>query len=300
MTVRGYRFGAADVEVPPLRDHVVVAYRRGTTIRRGVGGIWTTGTPGPGAVSLLTRAVASRWVWPDDIEVVHVYLPADVLARACRDMYDRDVRDVTLRDEVQADDPAIHRTALMLAQEAELGGPGCGLLVDALACQLAVLLVRAHADVVFDEPAGAGLTSAQERTVRDHVEEHLHERITLDDLATVAGLSRCRFLRRFRRSTGTSPHDFVLDRRVARAQVLARRTGMPLLGHRTEVRVRRPEPPDPGVPRAGGHAAGPVPRLRLMHRPGGVSSRRGTGAAAGCSRRRTPSSPPSPPPRSSG
>ena len=124
VTVRGYRFGASDVEVPPLRDHVVVAYRRGTTIRRGVGGIWTTGTPGPGAVSLLTRAVASRWVWPDDIEVVHVYLPADVLARACRDMYDRDVRDVSLRDEVQADDPAIHRTALMLAQEADARRPG--------------------------------------------------------------------------------------------------------------------------------------------------------------------------------
>ena len=53
--------------------------------------------------------------------------------------------------------------------------------------------------------------------MRDHVEEHLHERITLDDLATVAGIGRCRFLRRFRRSTGTSPHDFVLDRRVARA-----------------------------------------------------------------------------------
>jgi AraC family transcriptional regulator len=229
VTVRGYRFGASDVEVPPLRDHVVVAYRRGTTtIRRSVGGSWTTGTVGPGAVSLLTRGVASRWAWPDGIEVVHVYLTANELETACRDMYDRDVRDVALRDEVRADDPAIHRTVLMLAQEAALGGPGCGLLVDALACQLAVLLVRAHADVVFDEPADAGLTSAQERAVRDHVEEHLHERIALDDLATVAGLGRCRFVRRFRRSTGTSPHDFVLDRRVARAQVLARRTGLPL------------------------------------------------------------------------
>ena len=191
-------------------------------------------------------------MWPDDIEVVHVYLTADVLARACRDMYDRYVSDVSLRDEVQADDPAIHRTALMLAQEAALGGPGCGQLVDALACQLAVLLVRGHADVVFDEPAGAGLTSAQERAVRDHVEEHLHERITVDDLATVAGLSRCRFLRRFRRSTGTSPHDFVLDRRVARAQVLARRTGMP------------------------------VPRLRLRRRDGACGGRpHGANAALG-------------------
>ena len=34
VAVRGYRYGASDVEVPPLRDHVVVAYRRGTTPMR--------------------------------------------------------------------------------------------------------------------------------------------------------------------------------------------------------------------------------------------------------------------------
>ena len=39
VAVRGYRYGASDVEVPPLRDHVVVAYRRGTTpMRRSVDG----------------------------------------------------------------------------------------------------------------------------------------------------------------------------------------------------------------------------------------------------------------------
>ena len=29
VAVRGYQYGASDVEVPPLRDHVVVAYRSG-------------------------------------------------------------------------------------------------------------------------------------------------------------------------------------------------------------------------------------------------------------------------------
>ena len=57
VTVRGYRYGGSDVEVPPLRDHVVVAYRRGTTpMRRSVDGTgWRHGavratsrcSPGP-------------------------------------------------------------------------------------------------------------------------------------------------------------------------------------------------------------------------------------------------------------
>ena len=229
VAVRGYRFGASDVEVPPLRDHVVVAYRRGTTpMRRSVDGTWTAVTLRPGDVSLLTRGVASHWAWPGDIEVVHVYLTADEVATTCREMFDRDVTDVALHDEVRADDPAIHRIAMLIAREAAWGGAGSTLLVDALACQLAVHILRGHADVVFREPEDGGLTSVQERAVRDFVEEHLHERIALDDLAAVVGLSRCRFVRRFRCSTGTSPHGFVLDRRVARAKLLLTRTGMPL------------------------------------------------------------------------
>ena len=229
VAVRGYRYGASDVEVPPLRDHVVVAYRRGTTpMRRSVDGTWTADTLRPGDVSLLTRAVASHWMWPGDIEVVHVYLTADELATTCREMYDRDVAEVTLRDEVRADDPSIHRTAMLIAREASCGGAGSSLLVDALACQLAVHILRGHADVVFRDRQDGGLTSVQERAVRDFVEEHLHQRITLADLAAVVGLSRCRFARRFRCSTGTSPHGFVLDRRVARAKLLLTRTGMPL------------------------------------------------------------------------
>ena len=81
VAVRGYRFGASDVEVPPLRDHVVVAYRSGTTpMQRSVDGTWTAVTLRPGDVSLLTRGVASHWAWPGDIEVVHVYLTADEVA----------------------------------------------------------------------------------------------------------------------------------------------------------------------------------------------------------------------------
>jgi AraC family transcriptional regulator len=39
VAVRGYRYAGSDVEVPPLRDHVVVAYRRETTpLRRNVDG----------------------------------------------------------------------------------------------------------------------------------------------------------------------------------------------------------------------------------------------------------------------
>ncbi|MBA3524837.1 MAG: hypothetical protein H0T85_09865 [Geodermatophilaceae bacterium] len=147
ISVRGYRYRGSDVQVPSMRDYMVVVYRRGSTsMRRKIDGAWATEEVRPGDVSLLTRAEESRWVWPDTIEVLHVYLTQDELAETCRQMYDREVRDVHLRNEVKTDDPAIHRTALLIADEALHGGVGSALLVQSLACQLSVHILRRHAE----------------------------------------------------------------------------------------------------------------------------------------------------------
>ena len=106
---------------------------------------------------------------------------------------------------------------------------GAGSSSDSLSCQLAVHILRRHAHVLFREAADtAGLTFLQERTVRDYVREHLRENIGLNDLAAAVSLSRFHFARRFKQSTGKTPHAYVLEERLARAQVLLRRTSRPL------------------------------------------------------------------------
>ena len=230
VSVRGYRYAGSDVEVPPMRDYIVVAYRRGaTSMRRRIDGSWIREELGPGDVSLLTRAAESHWVWPGEIEVVHVYLTHDELTATCRQMYEREVAEVELLDEVKANDPLIHRTAMLIAAEARHDDAGSRLLVDSLSCQLAVYILRRHAHIVFREPADtAGLTFGQERIVRDYVREHLRRNIALNDLAAAVGLSRFHFARRFKQSTGQTPHAFVMAERLARSQTLLRRTSVPL------------------------------------------------------------------------
>ena len=231
VSVRGYRYAGSDVEVPPIRDYMIVAYLRGkTSMRRRIDSAWIHEMLGPGDVSLLTRAAESHWVWPKNIEVVHIYLTHDELANTCRQMYERDVTDIELHDVVKADDPAIYRTAMLIAHEATQGGAGSRLVVDSLSCHLAVQILRRHADVLFRETEDVdGLGFGQERAVRDYIHEHLKENISLDDLAGSIGLSRYHFARRFRQSTGTTPHEFVLHQRVERAKTLLHRTNTPLL-----------------------------------------------------------------------
>src|SRR5262245_49901799 len=73
-----------------------------------------------------------------------------------------------------------------------------------------------------------GLPPRALRRVRDFIETHLEENISIQTLADVAGLSMCHFARAFKQSEGVTPHDFLVQRRVLRAQELLAGTDLPL------------------------------------------------------------------------
>lgn len=54
--------------------------------------------------------------------------------------------------------------------------------------------------------------------VDDCIQERLHEDLSLTDLSAVAGLSPSYFLRSFKKATGQTPHRYLMDRRLQRAQ----------------------------------------------------------------------------------
>lgn len=66
----------------------------------------------------------------------------------------------------------------------------------------------------------AGLTGACLRRVVGFIDARLHEPLPLTSLAAEARLSAFHFARAFKRTTGLSPHQFVLLRRIERAREL--------------------------------------------------------------------------------
>jgi AraC family transcriptional regulator len=63
------------------------------------------------------------------------------------------------------------------------------------------------------------------RRIERHVDDNLDRQIGLTELAVLAGLSRWYFLRVFQQTAGTSPHDYVMRRRLERARTLLSTTG---------------------------------------------------------------------------
>jgi AraC family transcriptional regulator len=65
--------------------------------------------------------------------------------------------------------------------------------------------------------------------VLDHIDRHLEDDLTLDDMASVACLSRFHFARAFKQAVGQSPCRYVTARRLERAEILLTEGGTPLI-----------------------------------------------------------------------
>ena len=76
-------------------------------------------------------------------------------------------------------------------------------------------------------PDGDGLAPGRLRSVLEHIDAHLARRLVVAELAAVARLSPFHFCRVFRRSTGLSPHRFIVERRIERACTLVRDSDQP-------------------------------------------------------------------------
>jgi AraC-like DNA-binding protein len=69
-------------------------------------------------------------------------------------------------------------------------------------------------------PREEGLSPSQFRRVLAYINERISRTVTLSDLAREAGLSPAYFSQRFKSSTGTSPHQYLMQLRICKAQKL--------------------------------------------------------------------------------
>ncbi|MCL8486268.1 MULTISPECIES: helix-turn-helix domain-containing protein [Bradyrhizobium] len=138
-------------------------------------------------------------------------------------------------------DPVMRRISDALAATKAMHHPHSAILVDAL--RLAMLTRKATQQAECDvhrQPASGNSEGQDSRTVRslqkwrlrrvmEYVDDNLEAKITLGHLAAAAGLSRMHFAAQFRAAVGMRPHDYLLKRRIERAQQLLQRSDLALV-----------------------------------------------------------------------
>jgi transcriptional regulator GlxA family with amidase domain len=101
------------------------------------------------------------------------------------------------------------------------GQPSTLLFVEHVFEALILHLAKTYGGLrLADRPMRGGLPAFQERRVKDMMMADLQSEPSLSELASSCGLSNRHFIRAFKASTGQPPHQWLLHRKIKRAQEL--------------------------------------------------------------------------------
>jgi AraC family transcriptional regulator len=177
-------------------------------------------TFGAGEMCLVPRHFET-WVRTNDLH--YLYLSVGIsdaaLAAACGGTRG----DVELRRVEGLVDARVGALAAAVNAERVAGFPSGRLFLDSVEQALAVALVNGYA--VRHRSVHAhrgGLGSARLRRIKEFVDAKIEDELTLCEMAQAVELSTAYFSRMFRKSTGESPHQFLLRQRVERAKEMLR------------------------------------------------------------------------------
>jgi AraC family transcriptional regulator len=163
---------------------------------------------------ILPRRHEGKWVGLSSTSYLQVSI-SDVALGAASD------GEVDLRMYRKFADPRLR--ALVSAVHAEMvaGFPSGRLFMDSVEQAIAVALINGHA--VGRRPVQVnrgGLGSTRLRKIKELVDANMDDGLSLDELAQSVELSTAHFARMFRKSTGETPHQFVLRHRIERAKAM--------------------------------------------------------------------------------
>ena len=126
-------------------------------------------------------------------------------------------------------DPLIEHLGLALYADLTAPGVGSRLFAESAAQLPAVHLLRTYATATpVVREYTRGLPRATLRRALEYIHTHLDTELSLAALATTVGMSPYHFARLFKQSTGRSPHQYVIDQRIAQAKHLLATTEGPI------------------------------------------------------------------------
>lgn len=140
--------------------------------------------------------------------------------RGMEDELDRHPRG-TFQGLYGTDDPDLRNLLLLLVKESETGGRCGALYAESLIAALTIrLLYAARLEKLPADTTVSPLPLRPLRRVLERMQADLSANLDLATLAAESGYSRAHFLRTFRAATGQTPHRYLLELRLAKAQAL--------------------------------------------------------------------------------
>lgn len=159
-------------------------------------------------------------------QLLHIWLKPELIKQVA-EASDIDVDRLDLVNCFGRQDLQLHQMAMMLLAELQSDSIMGQLYVESLTQVLVIHLLRHYS--TFTQPITSenrSLTHTRLRQAIDYIHTHLDQDLSLAEIAGAINITPTYFASLFKRATGLSPHQYVIQQRVERAKLLLSKTDL--------------------------------------------------------------------------
>lgn len=183
-----------------------------------------------GTMVFVTPGTRDRVRWHRSSHPVLLSIDESYLLRAARELHKQNR--LAFRNRWIFEDRQLQTLIGEFRREMETGWETGALYSEHLGMSLAVTLLQKYSSDTRISPIAKGnISRACLQRVLDYIAENANRDIAMQELATIAGVSRFHFARIFRMQMGVAPYRYLLEQRVQEAKALLR------LGTRTVAEI---------------------------------------------------------------
>jgi len=220
-----FPFGAMTNPFPREDAYMIVIQILGKNSRE----LWLDGRPikteplHAGGVVFQDLRQSPQFYFNDPIDSVNYFLPRKTLDAIADDAEAPRISDLKFTPGVGVMDQVVQALTRLLLPAFDTPGQVSQLFADHISLALGAHIAQTYGGVRSVATARrGGLAAWQERRAKDMMNANLHGDISTADIARECLLSAGHFARAFRHSTGLSPHQWLLRRRIDEAHARLR------------------------------------------------------------------------------
>jgi AraC family transcriptional regulator len=228
--VAHYRIPPGELEPRIHKTHEVFVPLDGAVTIEGSG---ADGAPArrrrvPGDISVTPAGIRYSAHWEEELEYLTVFFTEDYLRRTTIDFEANRNARIVLACGPQ--DALVRSIGMALADELDNGQPAGKLYAESLVSTLAVHLLRHYStDSLVDDIQFGGLPPHKLRRATDFIEANLDQDLELAEIAQAVELSPYHFARSYKQTTGFTPIQFLMQRRIEHAKRLLAESDAPIV-----------------------------------------------------------------------
>jgi AraC family transcriptional regulator len=157
---------------------------------------------------------------------LHIHLQPESIEQVAK-ASQMDTQQIDLANHFRKQDLQLQHIAMLFLAELRSGGIMGRLYVESLTQALVIHLLRHYSDVAkIITSENISLTRTQLQQAIDYIHTNLDRDLSLSQIAKVINISPTYFASLFKRATGTSPHQYVIQQRVERAKLMLSKTDL--------------------------------------------------------------------------